>query len=91
MFWAITIMGYKGVMTGRERRLLDEDLILLGEDMRILPDDVAVIEEAPTTTMGCYFERAGVLKNRSRIVTVVPGGAPHGTTGPTVSPEASTS
>ena len=30
---------------------------------RILPDDVAVIEEAPTTTMGCYFERAGVLRN----------------------------
>jgi len=32
---------------------------------RILPPDVAVIEEAPTTTMGCYFERAGVLKNTS--------------------------
>ena len=30
---------------------------------RILPDDVAVIEEAPTTTAGGYFERAGVLKN----------------------------
>ncbi|HUT12243.1 MAG TPA: thiamine pyrophosphate-dependent enzyme, partial [Thermoguttaceae bacterium] len=32
---------------------------------RILPRDVAVIEEAPTTTMGCYFERAGALKNTS--------------------------
>ena len=32
---------------------------------RILPADVAVIEEAPTTTMHSYFERAGVLKNTS--------------------------
>jgi len=32
---------------------------------QILPDDVAVIEEAPTTTMGCYFERVGALKNTS--------------------------
>jgi benzoylformate decarboxylase len=32
---------------------------------RVLPDDVAVIEEAPTTTMGGYFERAGALKNTS--------------------------
>ncbi len=30
---------------------------------RILPDDVAVVEEAPTTTAGGYFERAGALKN----------------------------
>jgi len=30
---------------------------------RVLPDDVAVIEEAPTTTAGGYFERAGVLRN----------------------------
>jgi benzoylformate decarboxylase len=32
---------------------------------RILPPDVAVIEEAPTTTMGGYIERAGALKNTS--------------------------
>jgi len=32
---------------------------------RILPHDVAVIEEAPTTTMGCYFERSGTLQNTS--------------------------
>ena len=32
---------------------------------RILPADVAVIEEAPTTTLHSYFERAGVLKNTS--------------------------
>jgi len=28
---------------------------------RVLPSDVAVIEEAPTTTMGSYFERTGAL------------------------------
>ncbi len=38
-------------------------LSLMESLARILPDDVAVIEEAPTTTMGCYFERAGVLRN----------------------------
>ncbi len=32
---------------------------------RILPPDVAIIEEAPTTTMGGYIERAGALKNTS--------------------------
>jgi benzoylformate decarboxylase len=32
---------------------------------RILPPDVAIIEEAPTTTMGGYFERTGALKNTS--------------------------
>ena len=32
---------------------------------KILPPDVAIIEEAPTTTMGGYFERAAVLKNTS--------------------------
>jgi benzoylformate decarboxylase len=32
---------------------------------RILPPDVAIIEEAPTTTMGGYFERAAALKNTS--------------------------
>ena len=38
-------------------------LSLMESLARILPDNVAVIEEAPTTTMGCYFERAGVLRN----------------------------
>lgn len=32
---------------------------------KILPSDVAIVEEAPTTTMGGYFERVGVLKNTS--------------------------
>ncbi|MBN2024265.1 MAG: hypothetical protein JW809_15890 [Pirellulales bacterium] len=30
---------------------------------RVLPDDVAIVEEAPTTTMGGYFERVGALKD----------------------------
>jgi len=29
----------------------------------VLPPEVAVVEEAPTTTMGAYFERAGVLND----------------------------
>ena len=40
-------------------------LCLMESLARILPEDVAVIEEAPTTTMGCYFERTGALKNTS--------------------------
>jgi benzoylformate decarboxylase len=32
---------------------------------RILPPDAAVIEEAPTTTMGGYLERTAALKNTS--------------------------
>jgi len=32
---------------------------------RILPPDIVVIEEAPTTTMGGYIERAAALKNTS--------------------------
>ena len=40
-------------------------LCLMESLARVLPRDVAVIEEAPTTTMGGYFERTGVLKNTS--------------------------
>jgi hypothetical protein len=39
MFWAFAIIIYKAVMTHRQRRLLDKELILLSEDMRILPQD----------------------------------------------------
>jgi len=38
-------------------------LYLMETLARVLPRDVAVVEEAPTTTMGCYFERAGVLED----------------------------
>ena len=37
--WALAIMGYKAVQTGRERRLLDVDLVPVAEGMRILPED----------------------------------------------------
>jgi benzoylformate decarboxylase len=40
-------------------------LCLMESLARILPPDVAVIEEAPTTTMGGYFEQVGALKNPS--------------------------
>ncbi|MGH8221747.1 MAG: MotA/TolQ/ExbB proton channel family protein, partial [Woeseiaceae bacterium] len=39
MFWALAIMGYKAAMIGRERRLLDVELIPIAEGMRILPED----------------------------------------------------
>ncbi|MDZ7644149.1 MAG: MotA/TolQ/ExbB proton channel family protein [Woeseiaceae bacterium] len=39
MFWALAIMGYKSVMTLRERRLLETDLVSIAEGMRILPED----------------------------------------------------
>jgi biopolymer transport protein ExbB/TolQ len=39
MFWAVAIMAYKGVVTVRQRALLQKDLIPLAEDMRILPED----------------------------------------------------
>jgi len=37
--WALAIMGYKGVSTLREQRLLDEELVPLAEGARILPED----------------------------------------------------
>lgn len=39
MFWAMAIMGYKGIATIRHRSLLNLDLIPLAEGMRILPED----------------------------------------------------
>ena len=39
MFWAMAIMGYKLVSTGKHRSLLLRDLIPLAEGMRILPED----------------------------------------------------
>jgi len=38
-FWALAIMGYKAMLTMRERRLLDVDLVPVAEGMRILPED----------------------------------------------------
>lgn len=39
MFWALAILGYKAVALGRERKLLDVDLVPIAEGMRILPED----------------------------------------------------
>ena len=39
MFWALAIMGYKAVRLGKERRLLEVDLVPVAEGMRILPED----------------------------------------------------
>jgi len=39
MFWALAIMGYKATKIGRERRLLEVDLVPVPEGMRILPED----------------------------------------------------
>ncbi len=39
MFWAFAIIIFKGVITHRQRLLLDKELIQLSEDMRILPQD----------------------------------------------------
>ena len=46
---------------------------------RVLPDDVAVVEEAPTTTMGSYLERVGALKNTERLLRPAGLGAGMGT------------
>lgn len=39
MFWALAIMAYKGVVTIRQRTLLQTDLIPLAKEVRILPED----------------------------------------------------
>ena len=39
MFWALAIMAYKGMVTIRQRALLQKDLIPLAEEVRILPED----------------------------------------------------
>jgi biopolymer transport protein ExbB/TolQ len=40
MAWALAIIGYKGVVALRERRLLETELIPVAAGTRILPDDV---------------------------------------------------
>ena len=39
MLWAFAIMTYKSVAVGRERKLLEADLVPLGEGTKILPED----------------------------------------------------
>lgn len=39
MLWAVAIMAYKGAGTGRQRRLLERELVPLDEGIKILPED----------------------------------------------------
>ena len=39
MWWALAIMGYKGWVISKERKLLEVDLVPIAEGMRILPED----------------------------------------------------
>jgi biopolymer transport protein ExbB/TolQ len=39
MIWAFAIMGFKGVIAARERKLLDLDLIPVADGTKILPED----------------------------------------------------
>ncbi|UCD65998.1 MAG: MotA/TolQ/ExbB proton channel family protein [Deltaproteobacteria bacterium] len=39
MLWAIAILGYKGTVSWRQRRQLDEDLLQLPENMPVGPED----------------------------------------------------
>ena len=39
MLWAMAIMAYKGIVTVRQRALLQKDLVPLAEGVRILPED----------------------------------------------------
>jgi biopolymer transport protein ExbB/TolQ len=39
LFWAMAIIGYKGVRVSRERTLLERNLIPVGEGISILPED----------------------------------------------------
>ena len=39
LFWALSIMAFKAVVTIRHRRLLQRDLLPLAEGVRILPED----------------------------------------------------
>jgi len=39
MLWAMAIMAYKGVQTGRENKLLEVDLVPVAEGTKVLPED----------------------------------------------------
>jgi biopolymer transport protein ExbB/TolQ len=62
MFWALAILGYKGVATHRQRGLLEQDLIVVGDAARIRPDDVGGlrrgIEALPGRLQGTLLLRA---------------------------------
>ena len=61
MFWAFAILIYKAVVTYRQRRLLEQDLILLPEEQRILPQDTRElsrrIEALPSASQSLLLPR----------------------------------
>jgi len=62
MLWAGAIMAYKGLLTARERHVLDLDLIPLSDGMRILPEDAREyarqIQALPEQQQGLLLPRS---------------------------------
>ncbi len=62
MFWAFAIMAYKGLATHRDRRLLEQDLVLLSDGIRVLPEDTLElsrkIQELPHQLQRSLLPRA---------------------------------
>ncbi len=62
MFWALAIMGYKGSIILKERRLLETDLVAIAEGMRILPEDTREfarqVEQLPDAEQDMMLPRA---------------------------------
>lgn len=60
--WALTIMGYRAIKVGRQRTLLDTDILQLREGMKILPEDsreyARQIESLPAETRSFLLPRA---------------------------------
>ena len=61
-FWAMAILGYKGVAVYRERKLLQTDLIAVQEGTRILPEDAREyarqVQALPDNVQGLLLPRA---------------------------------
>jgi biopolymer transport protein ExbB/TolQ len=60
--WAVLIMGYKGMLVRRERKLLDRDLIHVPEGIKVLPEDAKdyarQLEQLPQEEKGMLVVRA---------------------------------
>ncbi|MFN3238212.1 MAG: MotA/TolQ/ExbB proton channel family protein [Pseudomonadales bacterium] len=62
MLWAMSLMGYKALLTTRERRILQMDLIRLSEGTSILPEDTREysrpVQALPTDEQSYLLPRA---------------------------------
>ena len=62
MIWALSMIGFKNRTTGRERELLEQDLVRVPEGMRILPEDtreyVRQLESLPAEQQESLIVRA---------------------------------